>query len=177
MREELELQLRQEYPFMDHPRRLECGEGWFPLLRRLCADIAALYDGDGVPTDLILLQVKEKFGGLRIYYKFPDSGFPDTGKIGAVQAFDFLGNGTLRLMPGGGADEKERARRQAIGELVRETERRSREICELCSAPGEIQTLPWRWRKCLCPECFSRMVRSWEARERKPRGKISDYLD
>lgn len=41
----------------------ECTDGWYDLLKRLCEDIEAL----GPPEDFRVLQVKEKFGGLRFY--------------------------------------------------------------------------------------------------------------
>ena len=40
----------------------ECGPGWHPLIMGALAEIEAL----GIPN-LEVLQVKEKFGGLRIY--------------------------------------------------------------------------------------------------------------
>jgi len=39
-----------------------CGEGWHPLIRQACEKIAALD-----PPDFRFLQIKEKFGGLRLY--------------------------------------------------------------------------------------------------------------
>lgn len=43
----------------------ECGDGWFPLLDKLSADIASIDKRDGSET--IAVQVKEKYGGLRFY--------------------------------------------------------------------------------------------------------------
>lgn len=46
---------------------LECvGEGWAPLIRRLYA---------AKPEDITVLQVKEKFGGLRFYVSPWDAGY------------------------------------------------------------------------------------------------------
>lgn len=44
------------------PFGFECGDGWFPLLLKLCEDIEPLVD-----DKFEVLQVKEKFGGLRFY--------------------------------------------------------------------------------------------------------------
>ena len=41
----------------------ECGDGWFDLIYRLCEDLVDME----VPEDFEVLQVKEKFGGLRFY--------------------------------------------------------------------------------------------------------------
>ena len=43
----------------------ECGPGWYPLIKDALTKLEAL----GI-TDLAVLQVKEKFGGLRIYLSF-----------------------------------------------------------------------------------------------------------
>ncbi len=41
----------------------ECGDGWFDLIWQLCLDIEKAKPTD----DFIVVQVKEKFGGLRFY--------------------------------------------------------------------------------------------------------------
>lgn len=43
-----------------------CGGGWYPILDRLFADLAVIRRED-VLTRLRVVQVKEKFGGLRVY--------------------------------------------------------------------------------------------------------------
>jgi len=42
----------------------ECGEGWYPLIEELLAKLLSLN-----APGLIIEQVKEKFGGLRVYYR------------------------------------------------------------------------------------------------------------
>lgn len=42
---------------------IECGDGWFDLLHKMCLDIQALNPHD----DFKFLQIKEKFGTLRVY--------------------------------------------------------------------------------------------------------------
>lgn len=46
---------------------IECGDGWYDLLDRLCAKLDAIAKEDGLEDDLRAVQVKEKFGGLRFY--------------------------------------------------------------------------------------------------------------
>jgi hypothetical protein len=41
----------------------ECGDGWFELIYNLCERIEQI----GYPIDFEVVQVKEKFGGLRFY--------------------------------------------------------------------------------------------------------------
>lgn len=64
MTEDKELALVRDFPDQFEGLRGGCGigDGWEPLLRRLC-EVARL--GPGVPR---LAQVKEKFGGLRVYW-------------------------------------------------------------------------------------------------------------
>ena len=56
-------------------RGFECGNGWFPLIDLLCHKIQSYIDSHNryqkneppIPQ-VVFLQVKEKFGGLRIYH-------------------------------------------------------------------------------------------------------------
>lgn len=41
----------------------ECSDGWYDLIYRLCQDLAQM----NPPEDFEVIQVKEKFGGLRFY--------------------------------------------------------------------------------------------------------------
>lgn len=43
-----------------------CGDGWFDLVDTLCAGLQSLTDNAGAPQ-IVAVQVKEKFGGLRFY--------------------------------------------------------------------------------------------------------------
>lgn len=48
------------------------GSGWYPILEKLCANIQSHIDwkekqGNAVPQ-VVVAQIKEKFGGLRFYY-------------------------------------------------------------------------------------------------------------
>ena len=60
-------------------RGYECGNGWFPLLDLLCHQIQTHIDNHSkyqkneppIPQ-VVFLQVKEKFGGLRIYHSGGD---------------------------------------------------------------------------------------------------------
>lgn len=71
MKKILTLQLVEKYPklFIDYgksPREscmafgCDCGDGWYNLIDDLCASLS-IYEG------VSLAQVKEKFGGLRVY--------------------------------------------------------------------------------------------------------------
>ncbi len=51
------------------PRQISCDTGWYPLIERLHGKIVA------IDPSYELLQVKEKFGGLRYYYMPSDPKF------------------------------------------------------------------------------------------------------
>jgi len=60
--------LREQFPaFFPEPPICGChyGEGWRPILDRLFEDLGKIYEGaKEVPK---VAQIKEKFGGLRVY--------------------------------------------------------------------------------------------------------------
>ena len=58
---ELEKQLKHHWHGGRRGVFIECDEGWFPIIARLDADIRKL------APDYTILQIKEKFGGLRYY--------------------------------------------------------------------------------------------------------------
>jgi len=74
MKEELAEKLLNKFPDMfTQPSRgkrknslisnIACGDGWFDIIWKLCEEIEAMR-----PT---VMQIKEKFGGLRFYASFP----------------------------------------------------------------------------------------------------------
>ncbi len=90
MREELDKQLVEKYPRIFKNRYgdmretlmcwgFECGDGWYQVLDSLCGNIQHYIDWknrsaqagykDFEPVEqVVAVQVKEKFGGLRFYY-------------------------------------------------------------------------------------------------------------
>jgi len=49
-----------------------CGEGWWPILEKLCSNIQHYIDWKNKQSEVVpqvtVAQIKEKFGGLRSYY-------------------------------------------------------------------------------------------------------------
>lgn len=74
-------QMEERFPGMfghKHYGGFAVGEGWWPILKALCANIQSHVDwkneqrdkyqrGEGCPQ-VVVRQIKEKFGGLRFYY-------------------------------------------------------------------------------------------------------------
>jgi len=63
-------ELMQKYPFFQKLSRIECGEGWYGLIKNLCAELEKLTLG----SSFQVVQVKQKNGALRFYVEnVPDS--------------------------------------------------------------------------------------------------------
>lgn len=71
-------QMEETYPkmFSNKYGGFAVGKGWYPILKELCANIQHHIDwkekqGKPIPQ-VVVEQVKEKFGGLRFYYQGGD---------------------------------------------------------------------------------------------------------
>lgn len=84
MSEDFSTKMETQYPkmFPNQYGGFAVGEGWYPILEALCSMIQSHIDwkqeqkekygrGDGCPQ-VIVEQIKEKFGGLRFYYQGGD---------------------------------------------------------------------------------------------------------
>ena len=145
MREGLEKQLQNDFPFMwqrheagqDLYRRwgCECSDGWYEIIHDACQAITDAYAKAGIPIDFVPAQIKEKFGTLRFYYGFEDA-------LCTIAAFDNLADGTsIRFAPEGeNEDDEKKEFRRKIREIIRAAEQRSRYTCEICgSEEGKIR--------------------------------------
>jgi hypothetical protein len=70
MTQEQENYLRTVYPkiFPEGSDDVYCGDGWFNIVRMLCRDIQAYLDWKPEVQQVVVAQMKEKFGTLRFYY-------------------------------------------------------------------------------------------------------------
>lgn len=107
MEEELQEKLFKRFPKIFEERNneksllnfrgIECGDGWFDLIWKLCEGIEAIYKKEKIEIKTRALQVKEKFGGLRFYindysneevsnliYNFEDMSFRVCEKCGST---------------------------------------------------------------------------------------------
>lgn len=92
--------------------------GWEPILEELLAGIEQQPYGDRVK----LLQVKEKFGTLRVHARL---------------------RGRRDITP-----EELRTQRLHLRELLYEAQRRSATACEACGAPGRLRDGEWLTTLC-----------------------------
>ena len=92
----LENKLADEFPFMSYnPQTInqkpisdlyesfgcECGDGWYELLREMCVEIAKAYADRGIEIDFKPLQIKEKYGTLRVYFASSDEMYKPIQEI------------------------------------------------------------------------------------------------
>jgi len=162
MNEKLERKLEEEFSFMRKKASLEeqkangkiddiysafgcaCNDGWFDLIVDLCTEIEEVYKKANIKPDIIVEQIKEKFGTLRFYFSFE-------GKRNRLHAIDFLGVGSIRYMQTDNSLHKE------IAQIVKKYEKKSGEVCEVCGERGRLQTdLPWVLT--LCDKCKSERI-------------------
>lgn len=67
MNYKLDRQLEDQFPFMKDII-CECDDGWFGIIQGLCQDLVKAYESCGKdPNNIVVVQVKEKFGELRFY--------------------------------------------------------------------------------------------------------------
>ncbi len=164
MKQELELKTAEEFPFMKRGRNKDeqlkndgrisnlydafgcCfAYGWEEVIRGLCRDITEAYGKAGLPVDIVVDQVKEKFGTLRVYYH-PEGHDP------GIHAFDSLSGQSIRIIPGVSDFHKE------IADIVHRWEKESGNVCEKCGAAGEIRKDLIRVLT-ICGSCYTQLYK------------------
>jgi hypothetical protein len=133
----------QEYFFWG----IECGDGWFDLLWKLCQDIEELgYCGQ-------IIQIKEKFGGLRFYESYDNKNKEFSWNLPfklyrfricrlLENVIDFI---RIKIFGYNTTYEK-------IMNLIDQAEDESYKICERCGSSGSIRGEGWL--ESLCLKCY-----------------------
>lgn len=173
MKEQLEQQLQAEFPFMKQNRveeerntyqrwGCECSAGWYGLIRAMCQSITDRYAVEGIPVDIVPLQLKEKFAALRFYYSFESEPYH-------IAAFDCLDGTSMRFEPGTDAnDEKKSKLRCDIAKIVQSYEEKSKSVCEYCgNEDSAIIRKDMDWRKTLCDTCYKKYLEKCKEREKR----------
>lgn len=136
MNQQWEMELEEEFSFLkrNDPNQntafsqwgFECSSGWAGILRDLFLSIKEQYKKRGVDPDIVILQIKEKFGALRVYV-----------------SFDKTDDAFLSI-------------HRNIMALIEKAKKTSTTICEYCGYyPAEIR-MEMPWKKTLCETCFSK---------------------
>ena len=159
MKDELELKLQEDYPFMKQNRvngeknsyirfGCECSSGWYRLINNLCQEISEKYAEYQLPVDIVVLQVKQKFATLRFYYEYEDAPCK-------LQALDFIGGSSVRFEPEKSEEEPKRSLRKEIREIVRKYEKKSASVCEICGVDNaERRNMSRYYVRTVCGKCY-----------------------
>lgn len=108
-------QMEEKFPLMlgNKYGGFAIGQGWWPIVESLCSNIQSYVDwkneqkqkfnrGDGCPQ-VVVVQIKEKFGGLRFYYEGGDeqvSGMVRMAEAWAAHSCEECGNVGKRTQGG-----------------------------------------------------------------------------
>ena len=123
------------------PHGSHLSTGWVELVRELLRDLDAMLPDSQA---FEVLQIKEKFGTLRFYWRLDGEHM--------VNADLHLPQGPRRIeiAPDGAGELFTKIRQR-----VAQAEKQSEEVCELCGAPGTLDTKGgWKVR---CPNCASKV--------------------
>jgi hypothetical protein len=161
MDKQLEMKLVKKYPiiFKDYGgdiRKtcmgwgLECGDGWFKLINEMCEDVTKLIKGKNI--EIIAIQVKEKFGGLRFYY-VTDHKITIISKLNSlIKQFMFSNKfGKQYWLITDFRKRFWKTTYEKISDRIREAELDSYKICDICGNPGKRRG--GDWIKTLCDNC------------------------
>lgn len=149
MNKELEDKLAEDFSFMRQTESLnrqldkghigdlygafgcECDNGWFDLIYSLCTEITGVYKKHGIPIDITVEQVKEKYGSLRFYYSVQ--------KPNHETVFS----------------DKEKEAHNDVRKLVNQWEKKSETVCEKCGNQGILRS-DLSWIQTLCDDCYNK---------------------
>ena len=140
MKNELEANLIKDFPdffvdmYGDETKTsmsdgCRCGDGWYDLIYESCSKVKRILPKeDTFKFD----QIKEKFGGLRLYYSFnrpPNS--PTMPRLSGVSS----------------------ATKSQIYQIICEVEGESYKTCENCGTKEDVTQNNTGWICTLCPNC------------------------
>lgn len=109
--------------------------GWYDLVDRLCSEIESELGEQA--SHLRVLQIKQKFGGLRFYWSW---------RRRSTVSVDILStSGHVRLKTSARGEASAR-----IGVLVSAAEAESVRTCELCGAPAKLRRSRTGWWRVRC---------------------------
>lgn len=137
-------------------RWISCGPGWYPILARLDAQLAA------IDPDYVVHQAKEKFGGLRYYVEpspprccatweagHPLPGPDDDQACEEWETAFVTHQGSPEHTAGAAAMA---TRRAAMDAEIARAEAEASVTCELTGAPGGLMVTKGGWYRTLTPE-------------------------
>jgi hypothetical protein len=155
--------------FTDHPHMkplggCSIGRGWMPPVRRALEELVTLSQETGVAIKIV--QIKEKFGGLRLYVRVDDPSEaddapPDLEGIDPVQAVIPVPTSSPGVRQGLGPGAGLGSVRDRVNAITGAAEKGTATLCEICGAPGEMRNLAM-YHCTRCQACADSQGRSWE---------------
>ena len=133
MNPNLEMQLVEKFPWLSPNQDLdnyspydgfgiETGDGWYQLIHDMFNEIAEAYKQGGLEVDIVLMQMKEKYGQLRTYFEYPDYRMYDIVEA-IVNKYELLSEDVCELCGKLGKSRNRRGQRQVL--------------CDGCSAKND----------------------------------------
>jgi hypothetical protein len=120
----------------------ECRDGWFYTINKLSEKLEFLNNQD-VGFQIVAVQVKEKFGTMRFYFKTIGSDGVETENLN----IDFMGTARFVKTP-----ESVSLWYTIVNELVCSAEQSTERICEVCGKPSKGPKRYGGWVRTLCEE-------------------------
>lgn len=108
MNKDLSLTLLNDYPFVECS--IDVGDGWYDILQNCLEQVYTF----PIHSEIRIVQIKEKFGCLRIYWEIKNSNI-DYNDIVITE----------------------------LDVLFKYAENMSQYTCENCGKPGELRSLSW----------------------------------
>jgi len=163
-RQELQERLFKKYPKLFRQVNLppsqtcmcwgiECGKGWFPIIEALCEWLDWNIKHNDYPQ-VEFIQIKEKFGGLRIYYTI-------VGKELSEKEFNRRKKIKNKYKDYKTYKEYYNIHFYKIDGAIEFAGRISYKICENCGRPGKLITI-YGWNYTLCKDCAKQVKDSFK---------------
>jgi hypothetical protein len=161
MKYELENKLFETYPIIFKEKDMpmsetcmcwgcECDDGWYPLINDLCSKLQIFYEKHQLEVNFV--QVKEKYGTLRIYYNM-HFGAPGDTKLSEY----FNGFATCY-----GSDIKYDDLSNYVKNLIDFYTSISSIVCERCGMTGAANRKICGWWTTLCERCYNENINASE---------------
>jgi hypothetical protein len=137
-----DLQAAYPYQFAKPLREaaFEFARGWLPIVASACSEFDALVSADKYQHRFHWIQIKEKFGTLRLYW--------GARAMRGMRIDVLKPTGVASLIPKPHGKGRDGAVATRIAQIVREAEQRSAHACIVCGAPGVVR--PGGWVLTLC---------------------------
>jgi hypothetical protein len=150
------------------PSDSDLAAGWYAIVDQLCTDLEREL-GPELSRDFVTLQIKEKFGKLRFYWRL--------GSQGDVHFDIFMPDGTVASSVSKATASRARngkdidLARDRVRALVDTACEASASICQRCGAPGTLCRSRTNWLHTLCDQ------HRRELAERDAKGSAGDDED